>query len=609
MSKSLSLFMKDSNGFDLSWLPDAYKKLPKSSTVHSFHVKAGHENDPILLNSYIVNALHNYALDSGSEIGLVQISDGMADGSQPAYASEMKFGGFGKLLSYASGNGTLNISIVDNGKYSKIPPIGNKNDRFDASSLLLIYLCIEADKNKKEGREDNAWTWGKMQAARDDVAAQGFVRDELLRLANATLFEAFEDENPETALVGNIMAGNSIALLSKARVENCEFVSGKILAGDPEILKPAEFRNVRNTTGPRTIGDLKKDPVIAEYVQSLHWEPEEELLIQKFPDSTVVPEQIEKTVYRFILSLKGNYANPFVNFSWRGITGFGKSTGVAMMSAILHTPLVWLTCSSSTDREYFLSSFVPEGRKEYLNNILPTFDDIMMDPVAAYEKLTGEIKSDVTEQAILEAYGRAYAKAAQSTPSYKLVESDFVTALVRGYIVEIQEYSRIRDSGVLTALNNLDRPGCVIPMADGSKKVRHRNAITFWTDNSGYVSCRPVDPSVKRRLDAVYNSFKMEKELAIARIQQNLPDFKDYKLLDKLYTIWSRLVQYCKEHEITDGDISIVELERWCALVQMEGTADLEATCYETIIGKAADDEDGQNELLDFLRLELAKMN
>ena len=71
---------------------------------------------------------------------------------------------------------------------------------------------------------------------------------------------------------------------------------------------------------------------------------------------------------------------------------------------------------------------------------------------------------------------------------YKFVESNYVKALEHGYIVEVQEISRIRDAGVLVGLNEYDRAGAMIPLVDGRFVRRHPDAMVVYTDIMGFWS-------------------------------------------------------------------------------------------------------------------------
>ena len=78
--------------------------------------------------------------------------------------------------------------------------------------------------------------------------------------------------------------------------------------------------------------------------------------------------------------------------------------------------------------------------------------------------LTGIEDDNATCDMCLKAYAdAAVARDGNGSARFKHVESNFVKALTRGYIVEIQEISRIKDAGVLVGLNEYDRPGAIIP--------------------------------------------------------------------------------------------------------------------------------------------------
>ncbi len=119
-------------------------------------------------------------------------------------------------------------------------------------------------------------------------------------------------------------------------------------------------------------------------------------------------------------------------------TAYGKSTGVKILASILHTPLLWMTCATTTEVEDFLSRHVPVTAPERPAETLPSFEDLANDPVYAYERLTGKRKENATGEEALRAYASYCVKSARSANPFKIVESDFVRALVNGYIVEVR---------------------------------------------------------------------------------------------------------------------------------------------------------------------------
>ena len=48
------------------------------------------------------------------------------------------------------------------------------------------------------------------------------------------------------------------------------------------------------------------------------------------------------------------------NFMWRGITSYGKSTGVELMAGFLNIPLLRMTCNSTMETQNFLSDIIPD---------------------------------------------------------------------------------------------------------------------------------------------------------------------------------------------------------------------------------------------------------
>lgn len=264
------------------------------------------------------------------------------------------------------------------------------------------------------------------------------------------------------------------------------------------------------------------------------------------------------------------------------------------MAAILHRPLLRVTCFSTMDTNDFLSQILPnDDPGETFNGTLPTLEDITFYPQIAIAKLTGKTRADVTPEEAFELYTKAVAKQSKSGPLYKHVKSNFVRVLEKGYIVEVQEISRIKDPGVLVGLNEYDHPGARIPLANGKFVTRHPDAIVFFTDNVGYASCRPSDPSVIRRMDAIKDSFDVPKEQAI----DYNTGFEKEDILKNLYECWTKIKEFCITNDITDGSVSLTELERWAQCVKMDDYSNIFQNGVDCVIRKASSDPDEQHAL------------
>lgn len=171
-------------------------------------------------------------------------------------------------------------------------------------------------------------------------------------------------------------------------------------------------------------------------------------------------------------------------------------------------------------------------------------------------------------------------------PQFKMIIAPYMKAMTRGYMVEIQEASRIRDSGVLVSLNEFDRPGAIMHLANGKPVVRHKDAIQVTTDNVGFSSCRPLDPSFIRRNGFIIDSYDMAEDVIKYRVKANT-GVTDDALVNLAYKLWLSVRETCAQNSITDGSTSPVELERFVQAVKYDGEESLAANLDDCIISKA----------------------
>lgn len=170
--------------------------------------------------------------------------------------------------------------------------------------------------------------------------------------------------------------------------------------------------------------------------------------------------------------------------------------------------------------------------------------------------------------------------------------------MTKGYILEFQEPSRIRDSGVLVSLNEFDRAGAVMQMMNGKNAVRHEDALFMVTDNVGYCSCRPMDPSFIRRFAMVIDSYDLPKEVLFDRAKRNT-GVTDNTTLELAYKLWFKVREFCQQNSITEGSVSPVEYERFVQALRDDGT-DPEMVALdldECIIGKATSSIEDQRDI------------
>ena len=367
--------------------------------------------------------------------------------------------------------------------------------------------------------------------------------------------------------------------------------SGVILIdGEPQILSKGSSQE---TAKSNTFGSIKKE--FEAYVSTLQWTEQEKLLIPTFADDFPVPAETLRIARRFIQTR--NDIRPMVQFMWRGPTSYGKSTGVECLAALLQTPLCRMTCNTETTTQDFLADFVPDTTNH--QGALPSFEDMELDPTGAYQMMTGEYDESVTPQQCLEMYAQVANKS--DKPAFKFVESNYIKGLEKGYIVEIQEASRIRNPGVLVGLNEFDRPGSVIPLLNGEYRIRHKNAMVIYTDNIGYASCRPIDPSVLRRTALIIDSDELTKDALYARVKFNTK-CKDTKLIDAAYKIYTEVVSYCRKNDMMDeGSASPTEFEMMVRCLMLDGLDEMSNIARECLVNKATSDPDAQDKIMQLI--------
>ncbi len=472
------------------------------------------------------------------------------------------------------------------GNWSALPPLSEKGNNNAAVVLAIFCHLLRYPEVADLYRE-----------VVNNYQLNGMLSEDHARDITNVVYHSLKSGGKMAGL-GGITAG-SVTPLTDTTIKSGA-VGGTIVYGKPKYA--AGTVTATASAGIKEVLFKEAKDMFKSFADTHSWSAEEEELIPTFPDDYPVPQEAIRMASLYI-GTKGT-RRPMVNFLWRGITSYGKSTGVEMLAAMLRMPLVRMTCSSTMETQDFLSTFVPCSSTAALSATLPTFDDMNFDPESSYEMMTGTKKDGATQEDCLAAYANAVAERAvaaagkeTSKSLFKVVESNYVKALRKGWIVEVQEMSRIRDAGVLVGLNEFDRAGARIPMVDGTSVTRHVDSIVIYTDNVGYVSCKPVDPSVLRRCSVVFDSYEIPKETALARVRYNT-GFDDDTLLETMYDTWQSVADYCAEKDISDGSISLTELEMWAACVKADGYSHLLENARSCVVAKATSDISEQKEIM-----------
>jgi len=522
------------------------------------------------LNALILRGLLEYTRGKDSSIGIVKVGVN-------SYASQCRLPDGSAVLCQADSNGRVFCcKRTEGGVHESIHPIKGVPEGVEA--ILLCILLSWAASGKDTVSKEMA------DAFADLKDTDGLPEEVSARyLCDAGFYGL------KSGFIPCLLPGGSFELLTADRIARKEFL-GTVICGSVDLIAPEE-EEAKETVF--TVGEAKA--LYARRKREKDWTEEERKLIPDFPEDFPVPAEVRKMAERYCKSTNSPW--PIRNWAMRGPTGVGKSMNVKLLACILELPLVWHTCSAGTELNSFLCSFVPstgeqaEGMKRY-----PGLEEIMGHPEAAYYKLTGCREEDISCDEVFRTYTALCAK--HSEDRFILAESDYIRALKRGYLVEVQEFSRIRDPGVLVGLNQYDRPGSIIPLVDGTHVKRHPDAAVIWTDNTGYCSCRPVDPSFLRRLDYVIDMPELTAEQVLERTMRNT-ECRDLLFMEKMYCVFREIRETCQREEITGGSLSVTDFERWVQLVFLEGKDSLEQSLRECILSKAAAEEEDREELME----------
>lgn len=253
------------------------------------------------------------------------------------------------------------------------------------------------------------------------------------------------------------------------------------------------------------------------------------------------------------------------------------------------------------DAPKFYCSVMLEDPQELAGTLIGTPQDISLEDLCW---LYGEVRTAMMREEPLRKKVRQLevvkapedSKKETNKPEFVHVVSQYIRALVNGYIIEIQEASRIRDSGVLVGLNEYSIPGAVIPLLNGGLARRHKDAICIITDNVGYASCRPIDPSVIRRQDLIIDSDELTKAELVERVKYNT-GCKDNQLIDLAYSYWNTVRTYCQQNTITEGSTSPMELVRFVQALMHDGIDSLERDLNRYVISKATSNIEDQRDI------------
>ncbi|MEY8507192.1 AAA family ATPase [Lachnospiraceae bacterium 42-17] len=386
-------------------------------------------------------------------------------------------------------------------------------------------------------------------------------------------------------------ANGSISQLKPFSVQKGTYSPTNTILGTFQVLKPG-------TSTRKPSASVAKADFVGKYILSgsRTLTPQEELTVPQLPDWYIIPPEIKRICEH--AKLTTDTVSPMRNFLLRGPAGTGKTEGAKAIASGLHLPYRCITCSANTEVFDLLGQILPDvdGRLSAIQSEYPTFQDIMMDPATAYQKLTGTYDEAVDEDTvyqklidtIFEEMHEHYANQ-DSHQKFKYVDTPLVEAIRYGYLVELQEPTVIANPGVLVGLNSLlDRCNSVF-LPNGEVIQRHPDTTIIVTTNNDYAGCRQMNQSVISRMSLVIDLEEPDEDTLVKRVL-GITGCKDKKTVITMAKIVKAVSEYCRENLITDGCCGVRELISWVQSYMVCGDI-REAADYTLLSSVSADSE------------------
>lgn len=506
------------------------------------------------------------------------------------------------IAEYPSRTGSTHVVVFNstNGKFTAAkmsdpsdPPRNYVLKESGDSGAALFFALMPTALQDEEFTDEYAKLWACCKAGYPDVddAAEhaAILCDNLYRRI----------ENPAgcgaAGIRVSIAASGNIQPFTPLAISQGTYNPTSTILGEFTIMEPGR-------AAPKKGAVIKAEDFAAQYrFSAAPLTAAEESLIPRLPPWYVIPEEVVLAC-RHAKETTGS-AQPMRNFMFRGPAGTGKTEGAKAFAAGVHRPYVSLTCNANFEIYDFLGQMMPDVQTGSVRRDadLPSLQDIQMDPASAYCAMTGEYREDVTDSDVFDKLLEVMAmrakaeQPAQARQSFRYVDTPFVQALRRGYVVEIQEPTVIANPGVMVGLNSLLDRCNSITLPTGEVIERHPDCVVIVTTNIGYEGCRDMNQSVLSRMNLIID-FDQPDTATMANRVIKLTGCTDKGAVRQMVGCVGEIIRCCREKSITDGNCGMRELIAWVQSFMV--THDILAAAKYTVLSAVSGDPENREEIL-----------
>lgn len=207
---------------------------------------------------------------------------------------------------------------------------------------------------------------------------------------------------------------------------------------------------------------------------------------------------------RIAAEIKENWEDPEMKISnilLEGDAGSGKTQLAKALSADLQLPYTKVTCFADMDKSDVFGALLPvvdsdEEEDQALIDAINQTDTL--NAVLKVIKDHYQVDDELSKQKLADFVQRIDEQKSE-TVRYKYYPSEIVRAIEKGYLLEIQEPTVIRDASVLVALNSALEPNGLLNLPTGVVP-RHADCVIIITTNRNYQGNRPLNESLRDRM-------------------------------------------------------------------------------------------------------------
>lgn len=510
------------------------------------------------------------------------------------------------IAEYPSRTGNLHVVIYNrvNGKFiagSYPSPIDaesepekymlKENENSGAALIFALLPTVMADDEFNE-------QYQTLKKLRDDgyTDMEEAVKTAAVLCDNIYRRVRYAKELPTGGIPNDTPGNGSIQKVTPFAVQKGTYAPTTTILGTFQVIRPGAA--VKAVAAAIAQADFVDKYILSE---SRTLTPQEELTVPKLESWYIIPPEIKRICEH--AKLTTDTVSPMRNFLLRGPAGTGKTEGAKAIAAGLHLPYRCITCSANTEIFDLLGQILPDvdGKLSALQSEYPTFQDIMMDPATAYQKMTGTYDEAVTEDAVYQKLidtifdeMHEHYKNQSSHQKFKYVDTPLVEAIRYGYLIELQEPTVIANPGVLVGLNSLlDRCNSVF-LPNGEVINRHPDTTIVVTTNNDYAGCRQMNQSVISRMNLVIDLEEPNEETLVQRVL-GITGCSDKKTVRTMAKIVKAVSEYCRENLITDGCCGVRELVSWVQSYMVCG--DIREAAHYTVLSSVSADAESRMEV------------